>query len=198
MNHSPHYTPTGCQSGADPTMPEWQDMQTGGWNAMGTMNTAGSMNATGSMNGMNASTAGADLGTPVLRIPNDMAGGSVAGLPGLYGSMQEALADNLGLYAVCEFVVGTQDMAMKQGILYSVGRSFIVLYDEQQQNFILCDIFSIKFVTLYMPGHRPWNLIRTPQVPMVNVPGVGTVPAGNFGIGTGQVPHLLNSPAGQR
>lgn len=109
---------------------------------------------------------------------------------GMYGSMQEALADNLGLYAVCEFVVGTQELTRKEGILYSVGRSFIVLYDENQQNFVICDVFSIKFVTLYLPGHRPWNLTRTPPVPMVDVPGVGTVPAGIFGIGTGQAPRL--------
>lgn len=113
---------------------------------------------------------------------------------GMYGSMQEALADNLGLYAVCEFVVGTQSMETKEGILYSVGRSFVVLYDERQQNFVLCDVFSIKFVTLYMPGHRPWNLNRTPPIPMVEVPGVGSVPSGPFGIGTGSTPHLQNSP----
>ena len=130
-----------------------------------------------------------DLGEPVVRFaPNEGVSGA-----GMYGSIQEALADNLGLYAVCEFVVGTQSMETKEGILYSVGRSFVVLYDEKQQNFILCDVFSIKFVTLYMTGQRPWNLIRTPPVPMVEVPGVGTVPAGIFGIGTGTIPHLQNS-----
>jgi len=110
--------------------------------------------------------------------------------PGMYGSMQEALADNLGLYAVCEFVVGTQSMETKEGILYSVGRSFVVLYDERQQTFVLCDVFSIKFATLYLPGHRPWNVTRTPTVPMVEIPGVGTVPSGPYGIGTGSTPHL--------
>lgn len=130
-----------------------------------------------------------DTGEPVLRLaPREGLGA------GLYGSMQEALADNLGLYAVCEFVVGTQNMETKEGILYSVGRSFVVLYDEQQQDFVLCDVFSIKFVTLYMPGHRPWSLTRTPPVPMVEIPGAGTVPAGPFGIGTGSTPHLQNSP----
>jgi len=124
-------------------------------------------------------------GQPVLHVSQeDMAS------PGMAGSMQQILSDNLGLYAVCEFVVGTQNLQVKEGILYSVGRSFVVLYDELQQNFILCDLFSIKFVTLYMPGHRPWNLNRTPAVPMVTIPGVGTVPAGAYGIGTGSAPHL--------
>lgn len=123
--------------------------------------------------------------TPVMRLSADEDMG-----PGMAGSMQEALADNLGLYAVCEFVVGTQSMETKEGILYSVGRSFVVLYDERQQTFVLCDVFSIKFATLYLPGHRPWNVTRTPTVPMVEIPGVGTVPSGMYGIGTGSTPHL--------
>ena len=138
------------------------------------------MNSMGTMDSMDMQ--------PVLRLaPQEGLSGT-----GMTGSMQEALADNLGLYAVCEFVVGTQEMETKAGILYSVGRSFVVLYDEQQQNFILCDVFSIKFVTLYMPGHRPWNVTRMPPVPMVEIPGVGTVPAGPYGIGTGTTPHLQN------
>ena len=144
---------------------------------------------TGNHTGMNMSESDTTEMYPVLRLnPQEGLSGT-----GMSGSMQDALADNLGLYAVCEFVVGTQEMETKAGILYSVGRSFVVLYDEQQQNFILCDIFSIKFVTLYMPGHRPWNMTRLPPVPMVEIPGVGTVPAGPYGIGTGTAPHLQNT-----
>lgn len=111
--------------------------------------------------------------------------------PGMQGSMQQALADNLGLYAVIEFVVGTQEMARKEGILYSVGRSFVVLYDQNDEIFILCDIFSVKFVTLYLPGRRPWRVADLPKVPMVDIPGVGLVPAGQYGIGTGSAPNLI-------
>ena len=157
-------------------------------NSMNAMDNMGSMNHMGTMNHMDA-TNNMDM-QPVLRLaPQEGLTGT-----GMTGSMQEALADNLGLYAVCEFVVGTQEMQTKAGILYSVGRSFVVLYDEQQQNFILCDVFSIKFVTLYMPGHRPWNITRMPPVPMVEIPGVGTVPAGPYGIGTGSTPQLQNLP----
>ena len=144
---------------------------------------------TGNQTGMDMTEINTTEMYPVLRVnPQEGLTGSR-----MSGSMQEALADNLGLYAVCEFVVGTQEMETKAGILYSVGRSFLVLYDEQQQNFILCDIFSIKFVTMYMPGHRPWNVTRTPPVPMVEIPGVGIVPAGPYGIGTGTAPHLQNT-----
>ncbi len=113
--------------------------------------------------------------------------------PGMQGSMQQALADNLGLYAVIEFVVGTQEMARKAGILYSVGRSFVVLYDQNEEVFVLCDLFSIKFVTLYMPGRRPWRVADLPEIPMVDLPGVGLVPAGQYGIGTGSAPNLMTN-----
>lgn len=71
------------------------------------------------------------------------------------GSMQVILADNIGAYVVIEFLIGTERLMRKQGLLYFVGTSFVTLYDETLQNFIVCDIFSIKFVYFYFPGQRP-------------------------------------------
>lgn len=72
------------------------------------------------------------------------------------GSMQQILSDNVGQFVVCEFIAGTgPTLTVKEGILYSVGRSFIVLYEELNRNYVVCDIFSIKFVTFYLPGERP-------------------------------------------
>lgn len=71
------------------------------------------------------------------------------------GSMQKILADNIGEYVVIEFLIGTERLMRKQGLLYSVGTSYITLYDDQFNNFIVCDIFSIKFVYFYYPGERP-------------------------------------------
>ena len=101
------------------------------------------------------------------------------------GSMQQMLSDNLGLYVVCEFLVGTQAMSRKEGILYAVGRSYVTLYEEASQNFVVCDIFSLKFVTFYLPGSRPGQLTSTVQIPTVSIPGVGIVPAGEYGLGAG-------------
>ena len=81
--------------------------------------------------------------------------------------MQQLLADNLGQYVVVEFLIGTQTTVQKGGILYAVGTSVVTLYQELTQTFITCDIFSIKFVTFYLPGHRPWQ---------VNFPSAGPVP----------------------
>jgi len=73
----------------------------------------------------------------------------------MQGSMQQILAQNIGEYVVVEFLIGTERMMRKQGILYFVGRSYVTLYDDDQNNYIVCDLFSIKFVYFYYPGARP-------------------------------------------
>ncbi len=62
------------------------------------------------------------------------------------GSIQFILSKNIGEYVVVEFLVGTQEITRKQGVLFYVGTSFITLYDEERNNFIVCDVFSVKFV----------------------------------------------------
>lgn len=73
----------------------------------------------------------------------------------LRGSMQNYLADNIGEYVVIEFLIGTSQMVRKQGIIYSVGTGVVTLYDEEYDNYITCDVFSVKFVYFYRPGQRP-------------------------------------------
>ena len=54
---------------------------------------------------------------------------------------------------------------LQNRMLYFVGRSFVTLYDEMVNNFIICDIFSVKFVYFYMPGDRPrYNYNTLPPV----------------------------------
>lgn len=71
------------------------------------------------------------------------------------GSMQLILSQNIGEYVVIEFLIGTERLMRKQGLLYLVGTSYVTLFDDQNNNFIVCDIFSIKFVYFYYPGQRP-------------------------------------------
>lgn len=71
------------------------------------------------------------------------------------GSMQQILAENVGEYVVIEFLIGTERLMRKQGLLYFVGRSYVTLYDDSIRNYIVCDLFSIKFVYFYYPGDRP-------------------------------------------
>ena len=102
----------------------------------------------------------------------------------MQGSMQQILSEYLGHFVVCEFLVGTQAMTRKQGILYSVGRGYLTLYEESSKTFVVCDVFSVKFVTFYLPGNRPGQSGAFSDVPMVYIPGTGLVPAGAHGIGS--------------
>lgn len=79
------------------------------------------------------------------------------------GSMQNILSKNIGEYVVIEFLIGTGMIMRKQGILYYVGTSYVTLYDNRENNFIVCDIFSVKFVYFFFPGDRPdynFNVLR--------------------------------------
>lgn len=92
--------------------------------------------------------------------------------PAMEGSLQQFLADNLGEYVVVEFLIGTQTLVQKAGILYAVGTSVMTLYQELAQTFVTCDLFSVKFVTFYLPGHRPWHVNN----PLFTQGDIGAVP----------------------
>ena len=81
--------------------------------------------------------------------------------PEMRGSVQQILADNIGEYVVVEFILGTQAETRKQGILVHVGKSFLTLYDEVRNIYIVCDVFSVKFVYFYYPGDRPMRDYNT-------------------------------------
>lgn len=74
------------------------------------------------------------------------------------GSMQQVLSDNLGSYVIVEFLIGTGQLSIKQGVLYYVGTQFLVLLDEIEARYIVCDIFAVKFVTFLQPGYRPGSV----------------------------------------
>ena len=88
------------------------------------------------------------------------------------GSMQMILSDNIGEYVVIEFLIGTAMIMRKQGLLYAVGTSYVTLYDDQQRDYIVCDMFSIKFVYFYYPGDRPKRNFNI--LPNTNSNGIGT------------------------
>ncbi len=110
--------------------------------------------------------------------------------PAMEGSMQQFLSENLGQYVVIEFLVGTQTLTARAGILYAVGTSVVTLYQELSQTFVTCDIFSIKFVTFYLPGRRPWQMAN----PLfgggtMNQPSMTPFPGGT-GIAPGFAPSI--------
>ena len=66
---------------------------------------------------------------------------------GFQGSMQQVLQENVGKYVIVEFLIGTNGLTSRQGMLYYVGTQFLVLLDEFESRFIVCDIITLKFVT---------------------------------------------------
>lgn len=83
--------------------------------------------------------------------------------PGLEGSFQQLMSENLGRYVQIDFLVGVQTIVRRSGILYAVGRSFVVLYDETNRNFVMCDVFSAKFVAFFAERPRPGTLPNNPM-----------------------------------
>ena len=75
--------------------------------------------------------------------------------PGLQGSMQQLLSENLGKFVIADFLIGVSTIVRRVGIIYSVGSGVVVLYLEEYKAFEVCDIFSLKFVTFFPPGSEP-------------------------------------------
>ncbi len=98
-------------------------------------------------------------GKPAAVMPNDQinteTGVDIVQNESYNGSLQQILADNIGDFVVVEFLIGSQNMTTRQGILFSVGVSYIILYDDQNGLYTVCDLYSIKFVTFYPEGTRP-------------------------------------------
>jgi len=73
------------------------------------------------------------------------------------GSVQQILSENIGAYVIIEFLIGTAGMTTREGVLAQVGRSYILIFDVRASRYIICDAFSVKFVSF------PLN----PAIPLV-------------------------------
>ena len=71
------------------------------------------------------------------------------------GSMQRILQDNIGAYVIIEFLIGSNNLVSREGRLYEVGISYVVLYDERNDQYMICDLYAIKFVTYVNQDRRP-------------------------------------------
>jgi len=78
---------------------------------------------------------------------------------GYDGSMQRLLAQNLGCYAACDFLIGTSELRHLEGVLHAVGASWLCLADpasaESDDSYTICDIYCLKFARLWQPGTLP-------------------------------------------
>lgn len=58
------------------------------------------------------------------------------------------LASNIGRNVKAEFIVGTSQYVEKVGKLIRVGVNFFVLQDINSRTNIMCDLYSVRFVTI--------------------------------------------------
>ena len=80
---------------------------------------------------------------------------------GFQGSLQQILQENIGSYVIVDFLIGTGNLESRQGVLYTVASQFLVLFDDINLRYVVCDIFSVKFVTFLLPGYRPGQVRQT-------------------------------------
>mgnify|MGYP001764613138 CR=1 FL=1 len=58
------------------------------------------------------------------------------------------LASNIGKNVRAEFIIGTNQYVDKTGVLIEVGINYFVLLDVNSRSHIMCDLYSVKFVTV--------------------------------------------------
>lgn len=61
------------------------------------------------------------------------------------------LASNIGKSVRAEFIIGTTQYVDKTGVLSEVGINYFVLRDVNSRTDIMCDLYSVKFVTVLQP-----------------------------------------------
>lgn len=62
------------------------------------------------------------------------------------------LREQIGKLMRVEFLIGTNNLTDRVGILQDVGASYILLRSIESNNLIYCDIYSIKFITISEAG----------------------------------------------
>ena len=62
------------------------------------------------------------------------------------------LREQIGKLMRVEFLIGTNNLTDRIGVLEDVGASYILLRSVESDNLIYCDIYSIKFITIATSG----------------------------------------------
>lgn len=62
------------------------------------------------------------------------------------------LREQIGKLMRIEFLIGTNNLVDRIGILQDVGASYILLRSFENDSLVYCDIYSIKFITISTTG----------------------------------------------
>jgi hypothetical protein len=60
------------------------------------------------------------------------------------------LRTQIGKRMRVEFLIGTNNLTDRSGTLVAVGASYIIIRLVDSDDLMLCDIYSIKFVTIFL------------------------------------------------
>ena len=93
------------------------------------------------------------------------------------------LREQIGKLMRVEFLIGTNNLTDRIGILEDVGASYILLRSVESNNLVYCDIYSIKFVTIADMNTGMMNSSMT---------GMGMMNTGMTGAGM-MNPGMINS-----
>lgn len=72
------------------------------------------------------------------------------------------LREQIGKLMRVEFLIGTNNLTDRIGILEDVGASYILLRSIESDNLIYCDIYAIKFVTI--SENNPYVMMNNPMM----------------------------------
>ena len=65
------------------------------------------------------------------------------------------LEKSIGYWISCEFLIGTNNLVEKSGILYAAGINFLTLYNPDNDRYTICDFYALKFVTVFNSKSKP-------------------------------------------
>ena len=68
------------------------------------------------------------------------------------------LREQIGKLMRVEFLIGTNNLVDRIGILQDVGASYILLRSFESDSLVFCDIYSIKFITISTAGFYGGNM----------------------------------------
>lgn len=71
-------------------------------------------------------------------------------------SLRSLLARNVGYFVVCTFQISSQQAVTWQGILHTVGSDYLVLYQPDQNKYVSCDFYALKFVQFHDTRNVPY------------------------------------------
>lgn len=74
-----------------------------------------------------------------------------------------ALKQSIGYFVICEFSIGTGQLVEKSGYLEIVGNNSLVINNPQRNTYTICDLYAVKFVTVFERDPIASQMQTSPQ-----------------------------------